>query len=130
MTERTDPLDLDAIEARLAAATPGPWKIHLSDEDEDAGNAALIAHAPADLARLVAEVRRLRRLREWDAERAAERAERLSRMFLKSGINWKERAERAEAEVRRLRERAEKAEAEAAAIRDVLERIREIVRTG
>jgi hypothetical protein len=65
--------DLDAIRARLAAATPGPWHWahHGTWEVEappnqlvaDCGtvgrakaDAALIAHAPADLAALLAEV--------------------------------------------------------------------------
>jgi len=81
------PPDLPAIEARLAAATPGPWR-RLVDGDaiwagnvyvalvrnsdgvyhhpnapesqEAADNANLIAHAPADIAALVTEVKRLR----------------------------------------------------------------------
>ena len=73
-------LDLDPIRARLAAATPGPWErmpAEVSDTrpadcyDVWGGddwlcasvhhtNADLIAHAPADLAALVAEVERLR----------------------------------------------------------------------
>ena len=75
-------LDLDPIKARLAAATPGPWrwsrveswghvaKLHdihflpnlasLSSTQQDQADADLIAHAPSDLAALVAEVERLR----------------------------------------------------------------------
>ena len=92
-------IDLEAIEARLEAATPGPWEERGNDviapdiaditgfadveefkeimdcdplprvvvslfaamggENPDA-DAALIAHAPTDIAALIAEVRRLR----------------------------------------------------------------------
>lgn len=79
-------LDLDALKARLAAATQGPWrrdgnhraKVRGADGDTlarvvpessdepwsatDEANADLIAHAPGDLAALVAEVERLRDL--------------------------------------------------------------------
>lgn len=92
--------DLKAIEARLVAATPGPWEERvgigwappyvvwvrceerrsvMSGEIENmriasiiaecnsatipnAANAAFIAHAPEDIAALLAEVRRLRAL--------------------------------------------------------------------
>ena len=79
-------LDLDPIRARLAAATPGPWHAygntlaaevgrctcspHYGAHERSCGledigqvvesDAELIAHAPADLAALVAEVERLR----------------------------------------------------------------------
>ena len=78
-------IDLDAIKARLAAATPGPWRVSRQNIDERPGtsevcdlvndcwvivehndlgryedDADLIAHAPADIAGLVAEVERLR----------------------------------------------------------------------
>lgn len=76
-------LDLEPIENRLDAATPGPWLVHPTyprclvsaaeptmsllalDVDnyaivEDEHDASLIAHAPGDLAALVAEVKRLR----------------------------------------------------------------------
>ena len=79
-------LDLDAIKARLAAATPGPWwsdsgdplstnmavaviggwqvqasRPFVGDRVTPAkDDADLIAHAPTDLAALVAEVERLR----------------------------------------------------------------------
>lgn len=78
------PLDLEAIEARLRAATPGPWAaVWLSEAlkvahrhampwfADDApesyrpskeADAALISHAPTDIASLLAEVRRLRAL--------------------------------------------------------------------
>jgi hypothetical protein len=80
--------DLEAIKARLAAATPGPWIYDEWYGTEDGGwaaigphheagegecdepdgepherakrDGALIAHAPTDLAALVAEVERLR----------------------------------------------------------------------
>ena len=45
-------IDLDAIKARLTAAIPGPWSVEL------------IAHAPADIGALIAEVERLREHRE------------------------------------------------------------------
>lgn len=67
--------ELNAIEARCKAATPGPW---LGDSGRDivvrdggdwvsvfdykAPNAEFIAHARADLPGLLAEVRRLQRL--------------------------------------------------------------------
>ena len=76
-----DTTDLDKIEARLNAATPGPWWTDGSGEDErmpliggdnreiaefpyyaphrNEANEDLIAHAPDDLRALVAEVRRL-----------------------------------------------------------------------
>lgn len=58
---------LDEIEARLAAATPGPWEADALEGNLDAANgtrvanvgwwsdtdADIIAHAPADLAALV-----------------------------------------------------------------------------
>ena len=77
-------IDLEAIKARLSAATPGPWrrdgnhraKVRGGDGDTltrvvpessdepwsptDEANADLIAHAPGDIAALVAEVERLR----------------------------------------------------------------------
>lgn len=78
------PLDLDAIAARLAAATPGPWTTGADEEWSDAlapwalvidptryplvemepgargaADAEFIAHARADVEQLLAEVRRL-----------------------------------------------------------------------
>lgn len=75
-------LDLEAIQARLAAATPGPWYAHADDliggwcvrtvetpPSEGPGEVAsfireedarLIAHARVDLEALVAEVEQLR----------------------------------------------------------------------
>lgn len=83
-------IDLEAIKARLAAATPGPWAVfnrcfvvtrsgdvivstqshpYQKRMDEDL---ALIAHAPADIAALIAEVEQLRgtllRMREGGME--------------------------------------------------------------
>jgi len=72
----SDPLDLAPIEARLKAATPGPWRWVAVSGGWDGvaaeggpdicrlslnlgANAILIAHAPTDIAALVAEVRRL-----------------------------------------------------------------------
>lgn len=77
---------LDEIEARLSAATPGPWAIGTNEKncliigsrqtqgwvcvgDPDAApeaqdDAALIAHAPEDLSALVAVVKAVRRVAE------------------------------------------------------------------
>ncbi|MHB8406220.1 MAG: hypothetical protein ACYDCJ_12435 [Gammaproteobacteria bacterium] len=70
MSDTHEALDLDAIEARANAATPGPWDTDeydgglrstvtagpiTSDEDYD-----FIAHARTDVPALIAEVRRLR----------------------------------------------------------------------
>ena len=97
-------IDLDAIKARLAAATPGPWR-HGPETDAKVGNvvdfgppptapfavlycadtrdaraqrlhdADLIAHAPTDIAALIAEVEALRSesltMRQWAEEAAA-----------------------------------------------------------
>ena len=74
--------ELAAIEARLKKATPGPWRVVVNGQGDydapgiegegDAGSVlfdagllshtdrALIAHAPADLRALIAEVERLR----------------------------------------------------------------------
>lgn len=76
--------ELKAIEARLQAATPGPWSdfcesgdwwietmaddgspgglVVCDANDMDAADMALIAAAPTDIAALIAEVRRLRAL--------------------------------------------------------------------
>lgn len=80
MTDQLTPADIAAIEARVTAATPGPWTIKPFnsldkeivilepavkvdnddvDPDEAAANAALIANAPTDLARLLADRREL-----------------------------------------------------------------------
>ena len=78
--EPTDskPTDLDAIEARLARATPGPWHVDDSGRGVEAmteigavevvawterADAILIAHAPEDLRALLA------RVREFEADR-------------------------------------------------------------
>jgi len=66
-------MDLDKIKARLAAATPGPWRGPETAVGLDCtkhyepprlvmspGNAAMITHAPTDLAALVVEVERER----------------------------------------------------------------------
>lgn len=73
-------INLDEIEARLKAATPGPWvgghlrsiesetgynialvyRYAVNNEDTGQENVALIAHAPTDIAALIAEVRQLR----------------------------------------------------------------------
>ena len=76
-------IDLEAIRARIAAATPGPWRsarnvkhaVMVGPEDAPrhicafgplsigtADDTALIAHAPADLASLCDEVERLREI--------------------------------------------------------------------
>jgi hypothetical protein len=50
-------VDLEAIRARLAAATPGPWFAgttnHVFQADVGEHNTYLIAHAPADIAALL-----------------------------------------------------------------------------
>lgn len=69
-------LDLRPIKYRLATATPGPWSVDVtyfvpksiwarvgklfSADDATFADCAFIAHAPQDLAALVAEVERLR----------------------------------------------------------------------
>lgn len=73
-----EPLDLESIKARLAAAIPGPWESGRSVEGllgiyclsaafrlawldgSRETDADLIANAPADIAALIAEVERLR----------------------------------------------------------------------
>lgn len=67
---------LASIEARLDAATPGPWEfdettsiidagevsvahVHITHDDSGSANADLIAHAPADLRYLLDRVREL-----------------------------------------------------------------------
>lgn len=64
-TENQPPLDLDALAAREAAATPGPWKHAktLAHADENL-IVALRNAAPA----LIAAAREVARLREWKAE--------------------------------------------------------------
>lgn len=85
MSEQPKPIDLGAIKGRLAQATPGPWKFDGDDRivakcvcvvlvtrgvdeapTDDLGgptflaNTEFIAHAPEDIAALLAEVERLR----------------------------------------------------------------------
>lgn len=69
MTAPSTPDRLADIEARLAVATPGPWEVvdyevMATDIDiadcQTLADAELIAHAPADLAALVAFARRVR----------------------------------------------------------------------
>jgi hypothetical protein len=75
-------LDLDAIEARAAAATDGPWlppigsgdvgyvwrsddghfQVAIACDGNEEANAVFIAHARTDIPALVAEVRRLRQV--------------------------------------------------------------------
>lgn len=55
-------VDIEQIEARFAAVTPGPWEVIPYSRP----NAEFIAHAPADIAALIAEVRRLRgEVEDW-----------------------------------------------------------------
>jgi hypothetical protein len=77
-------LDLDAIEARAAAATDGPWEVHPDDADlvwlpgrgyflcemltAAETNGSFIAHARTDVPALVAEVRRLRAIEQSRAD--------------------------------------------------------------
>lgn len=78
-------IDLDAIKARLSAATSGPW---WTDETAEM-DAVLIAHAPGDIAALVAEVERL----GGDAD------------LLRTGLDaTRAYADRVEREVERLRQ--------------------------
>lgn len=73
----SEPLDLDAIKARMEAASPGPWHhgercvwevydVVVSDGDDGTGgaihpgDAEFIAHAREDIPALIAEVERLR----------------------------------------------------------------------
>lgn len=78
------PAELDVIEARLKAATPGPWVApcgalgtdvrtlggaSVADDVKRADDADFIAHAPTDIAALLAEVRRLTpavKVARWD----------------------------------------------------------------
>lgn len=101
-------IDLDAIEARIAAATPGPWTATYEDADrwtsitgegysidgdlwvvcpevatcegELGPDADLIAHAPEDLAALVAEVRATTADLAVAVEVARERGEEIERL--------------------------------------------------
>lgn len=85
MTDTATEPDLAAIEARLQAATPGPWdctfyspndsvwcgnleiaevRVYTGTNEaayKNVENGEFIAHAPEDIAALLAEVRRLRR---------------------------------------------------------------------
>ena len=88
-------LDLEPIKERLAAATPGPWRVWHDPDPSKAGTAVetawcygdiegdtelitdylptgadaeMIAHAPEDIAALVAEVERLRAERDGDGD--------------------------------------------------------------
>ncbi|NOT54786.1 MAG: hypothetical protein HOP18_09300 [Deltaproteobacteria bacterium] len=80
--------DIDAIHARCAAATPGPWRSYVEGRDHTSGDSFImtgegdsrgedielsgatpadqdfIAHARQDIPRLLAEVRRLRDLEQ------------------------------------------------------------------
>ena len=99
--------ELEAVSARLEAATPGPWRVERPSEHavfvtadrslgnrgrrlslaaveelaEQSGNADLIARAPSDLAALLAEVRLLRSMardcERWAAGQEAGRLEAL-----------------------------------------------------
>ncbi len=86
-----EPLDLDAIEARAAAATPGPWGANtppgvvaangrnvlgvFGGSAQDERDAEFTAHAREDVPALLAEVRRLR-ARVVELERPAVEARR------------------------------------------------------
>ena len=81
-------LDLDAIEARANAATPGPWK-YCADSDAIKGTNALIvrgarsnsgpfiASARTDVPALIARVRELEAQLRIERENVAELEERL-----------------------------------------------------
>lgn len=103
---------LDAIRGRVEAATDGPWSIDSDDftyvihpekggwdglviaqvADQDGAlfsvehNGALIAHAPQDLADLLAEVERLRALTTVDDDMVERVARELA--DLKPGEDW------------------------------------------
>lgn len=82
MTAPLTPEDLDAIRARWETATPGPWEAYIdlrgpcgqlmmilsrgrgsvADRVTRDDDAEAIAHAPEDVARLLAEIDRLRAL--------------------------------------------------------------------
>jgi hypothetical protein len=104
--------DLEAVEARLDAATPGPWECngdgeaaghtltiygrdrgrwvaHVPNRDLN-NNADLIANAPADLRALLAEVRTLRAERDA-AREVVEAAEVVAHAFSLDGKDDKER---------------------------------------
>lgn len=96
----SDKPDIDAIEARLAAAIPGPWTyikkvgcVYVEEfaKDGEGGVAEIlsyhdadgefIAHAPADIAALLAEVERLQRERaEWRDRADALMTEQMTQM--------------------------------------------------
>ncbi len=105
--------ELDAIEARAAAATPGPWEPtrdgslvmdsetdlfhvfpHTRGPDDPLDfsvqkpNAAFIAHAREDVPNLVAEVRMMRAQREADMRAGFKIAECLAWISTKNGIDW------------------------------------------
>jgi hypothetical protein len=108
-----DPLDLDAIEARAAAATPGPWttssewSVRTGARDDElvacvqykdhGRDAAFIAAARTDVPALVAECRALRavadaartlreRRREWHV--AIQRADAADKRAMDADRQW------------------------------------------
>lgn len=109
-----EPLDLDAIETRANAATPGPWEEHadygphfyaylrgpylrgvgtlnFGEGEEADADREFVKHAREDVPALVAEVRRLR-ARVTDLERPAVGPDTLPawlrQRFTASGVNW------------------------------------------
>ena len=102
--------ELIEIEARAAAATPGPWKnaggycdVCTSDQEKEANrqaNAEFVVHARADVPALLAEVRRQRGRAVTEEE--------LEAILYRLGedcvsLDAENDLERLEAEVRRLR---------------------------
>ena len=119
----------EEIRRRLAAATPGPWRVGhdgpskpiiipqtVTDlwgfDDLEEENAELIAHAPTDLAFLLAENERLEREVAFQSETSKRQNTRIcelleSSLALRTALTTAGRviAERLLAEVRRLRAR-------------------------
>jgi hypothetical protein len=82
MLDEVTEQELEAIEARVRATTPGPWSSIIEGRDQDSGESFImtdgediyvrggseadqefIAHARQDIPRLIAEIRRLRAIR-------------------------------------------------------------------
>lgn len=59
---------LGSIASRFVCDMHNDWRYTYKDKDEPLANAALIAHAPDDISRLLAEVRRLNKVSRYLAE--------------------------------------------------------------
>lgn len=107
----TQPLDLDAIEARRAAATPGPWRVEthaptlsrlVRSEDgtlvidfgyvgnRTQADAEFVAHAPEDIRAMAAEIRALRSERDELRGKFADAAASLAEQVLRYGQRQRE----------------------------------------